>query len=71
MRVIERRPAGPAAYEDVAGAIRLAYVMERKQKATADYVAHAVGRYRVEADGFGPVTPAALEAFEPVSPEAE
>jgi len=51
VKVLERREAGPAAFEDVRGELSLVHLVARKQRAARDFVRRAAERYRITIDG--------------------
>jgi peptidyl-prolyl cis-trans isomerase C len=51
VKVLEASPAGTASFDDVKGKLPLAYLVARKKKAVADFLARAKDRYRILIDG--------------------
>jgi peptidyl-prolyl cis-trans isomerase C len=51
VRVLGHAAARPETFEEARGRLKLAYLVDRKEKATRDYLAGAFGRYRIDVDG--------------------
>ena len=51
VRVLDRRDAGPATFEDVRSQLPLTYLVARKKQAAADFLRQAATRYRITIDG--------------------
>ena len=66
VKVLERREAGPAEFDDVRGQLPLVYLVARKQQAARDFLRRAAERYRITVDG-APVV--ALPASDRMAPE--
>jgi hypothetical protein len=50
VRVLDRRDAGPATFEDVRSQLPLTYLVARKKQAAADFLRQAATRYRITVD---------------------
>jgi hypothetical protein len=59
VKVVSREPPHPQSFEEARGRLKLAYLVESKERATRDYLTRAWERYRIDVDG----TP--LPSYEP------
>jgi parvulin-like peptidyl-prolyl isomerase len=69
VRVVERRPARPARFEDVRPTVAEAFSVYRRQEAVATFVTTAFARYRVAVDGqpLTQLTPSRRVAFRSIT----
>jgi hypothetical protein len=51
VKVLERREPAPAPYEQVRERVAFQYVLERRRRATSEWLRQAFSRYRVEVEG--------------------
>jgi hypothetical protein len=69
VRVLERRPARPARFEEVRATVAEAFSVYRRQEAVATFLASAFARYRVDVDGqpLTRLTPSRRVAFRSIT----
>ena len=51
VKVLDRKSAGPASYDEVKGKVALAYLIAKKKRAVSDFLIDAETRYRIRVDG--------------------
>jgi hypothetical protein len=51
VRVLERKPQGPASFEEVAQEVKLSYVLEQRRRAVNRFLRRVSARYRIDLDG--------------------